>query len=138
MSRGNLRCSRNARRFAQVFNKDYLVLRLIVEQLVSHGANHGNAESAWAYAQLIADVRVCNWIVLRLSNGSVRQAFEAETRARIRHALQHHARGTHVGNPHFAVGIELSTPVHGVEQQLFECQSERIAQVIREITFQLH
>src|ERR1039458_7464886 len=60
MSRGNFRCSRNAGRCGQVFNKDHLVLRLVVEQLIGYPANHGNAESAWTYAELIADVHMCN------------------------------------------------------------------------------
>src|SRR6202521_1535689 len=115
MSRGNFRCSRNAGRCGQVFNKDPLVLRLVVEQLIGYPANHGNAESAWTYAELIADVRMCNRVVRRLTNGSVGQAFEAKAWAGVCHAIQQQARGAHLSNPHFAVRIQLSAPLNGVE-----------------------
>src|SRR4029077_1276768 len=77
-SPGNLRSPRNVARCSKIFDKDHLVLCLVVEQLIGHRAGHGNAEAARAHSELVADGHMCDGFLRRLTNGSVCQALEAE------------------------------------------------------------
>src|SRR5262249_42752722 len=56
----------------------------------------------------------------------------------VRDAVEQQARAAHVRDSHFAVGIELASPLHGVEQKLTESQSDCIPHVVGKVGFELH
>src|SRR5260370_38366034 len=76
-SRGNWRSPRNVVRCSKIFVKDHLVLCLVVEQLICHHAGHGNAESARAHSELIADLHQRAGFVGTLTHCSVAQDLRA-------------------------------------------------------------
>src|ERR1700745_2467480 len=99
----------------KVFDKNYFVLRLVVDQLIGQSTAHCNPESPWAHTELLADGHMRNRLIRRVPRGRMSQALETEPSARVSDAIQQHARGAHVGNAYLAVRIQFASPLHRIE-----------------------
>src|SRR5262245_13863259 len=74
----------------EVFDQDDFILRLVVEQLVSYGADHQQAEAARAQAFSLAFLDVQPGCIGRVFERSVLQALEVEAGAGISDAVEKH------------------------------------------------
>src|SRR5215472_4227357 len=75
----------------KVFDKNYFVLRLVVDQFIGQSTAHCNPESSWTYTELLADGHMRNRLVRRVTRGSMSQAVETEPSAGVSDAIQQHA-----------------------------------------------
>src|SRR5690349_3162758 len=126
-------CCRSLPRASDVFDENYLVAALVVDQIIGYLLYKHDAETSRTHPHFRSQVQVPHRVFGRIVHRCMIDGAQFEAGTGVSHLNENHARRADIGELTTALWLNAAPVFNGVREQLMNGQAEFFTQLLRQV-----